>query len=249
MQKKSSKKWWVWAMSTHDAVFYRVDESRGREAALRCLGDYEGIVICDGYSVYQSLAKARGELVLAHCWSHVRRKFFSAHKTYPDECELALDWIDALFAVEREASDPDRLEGDAKSDALALRARLREERSRPIIAELEQWAEKQTALPKSDLGKAIKYMRNQWQGLTRFLDDPMIPLHNNHMERELRNWVLGRKNHYGSRSRRGTEVAALFYTLIETAQLHGSAPAEYLRRAAIKAIEHSASNAAMLPGS
>ena len=249
MQKKASKKWWVWAISTHDAVFYRVDESRGREAARRCLGDFEGIVVCDGYSVYQSLAKARDDLTLAHCWSHVRRKFISAHKTYPDECEAVLDWIDALFAVEREMPAPDELEGDAKSGALALRAKLREERSRPIIEQLQRWAHEQTALPKSDLGNAIKYMVNQWQGLVRFLDDPMIPLHNNHMERELRNWVLGRKNHYGSRSRRGTEVAALFYTLIETAQLHGSDPAQYLRSAAIKAIEYSGTGVAILPNS
>jgi len=252
LQKKSSKKWWVWAMSTHDAVFYRVDESRSREAARRCLDDFQGIVMCDGYSSYQSLAKARDDLTLAHCWSHVRRKFFAAHKNYPDECEPVLDWIDTLFAIEKEAPDPDRLDGDAKSDALTLRARLREERSRPIIDKLQQWAYEQAALPKSDLGKAIKYMGNQWQGLVRFLDDPIIPLHNNHMERELRNWVLGRKNHYGSRSRRGTEVAALFYTLIETAQLHGSNPAEYLRSAAIKAIEaieSSGTHAAMLPTS
>ena len=245
MQKKSSKKWWVWAISTHDAVFYRVDESRSREAARRCLGDFEGVVLCDGYSAYQSLAKDRPEMVLAHCWSHVRRKFFSAAKAYPEECERALDLIDELFAIEAEAPAPERLEGDAKSDALAQRTKLREERSRPILEELKQWAAAQAVLPKSDLGKAITYMSNQWQGLTRFLDDPVIPVHNNHMERELRNWVLGRKNHYGSRSRRGSEVAALFYTLIETAQLCAVAPAEYLRRAAVQAIEQPGT--AMLP--
>jgi hypothetical protein len=48
--------------------------------------------------------------------------------------------------------------------------------------------------------------------------------------------VVGRKNHYGSKSRRGTEVAALFYSLIETAQLHGEDPAAYLQRAALAAI-------------
>ena len=65
----------------------------------------------------------------------------------------------------------------------------------------------------------------------------MIPIHNNHMEQEIRNWVLGRKNHYGSRSQRGTEVAAIFYTLIETAKLCGVDPALYLRTAAMAAIE------------
>jgi transposase len=40
--------------------------------------------------------------------------------------------------------------------------------------------------------------------------------------------VVGRKNHYGSRSKRGTEVAALFYSLIETAKLAGVNPKTYL---------------------
>jgi hypothetical protein len=45
--------------------------------------------------------------------------------------------------------------------------------------------------------------------------------------------VVGRKNHYGSKSRRGTEVAATFYTLIETAKLTGVDPTRYLRAAAL----------------
>jgi transposase len=71
-----------------------------------------------------------------------------------------------------------------------------------------------------------------WPGLTRFLDDPRIPLDNNHTERGLRGVVLGRKNHYGSRSRRGTEVAALFYSLLESAKLCGVEPKAYLLAAA-----------------
>ena len=52
----------------------------------------------------------------------------------------------------------------------------------------------------------------------------------------LRGVVLGRKNHYGSRSERGTEVAALFYSLIESAKLAGVEPDGYLRAAARHAI-------------
>jgi transposase len=48
--------------------------------------------------------------------------------------------------------------------------------------------------------------------------------------------VLGRKNHYGSRSLRGTQVAALFYSLMETAKLCGVEPKAYLRAAAVTAI-------------
>ena len=70
----------------------------------------------------------------------------------------------------------------------------------------------------------------------RFLEDPRIPLDNNATERALRGMVIGRKNHYGSRSRRGTEVAALFYTLLESAKLAGVEPAAYLAEATRRAI-------------
>ncbi len=74
-------------------------------------------------------------------------------------------------------------------------------------------------------------MLGMWKGLVRFLDDPRIPLDNNGTERGLRGVVVGRKNHYGSKSRRGTEVAALFYSLIESAKLAGVEPKAYLRLA------------------
>ena len=48
----------------------------------------------------------------------------------------------------------------------------------------------------------------------------------------------GRKNHYDSKSLRGTEVAALFYTLLETARLWCEDPWRYLMRAALAAVDN-----------
>jgi hypothetical protein len=70
----------------------------------------------------------------------------------------------------------------------------------------------------------------------RFVDDARIPLDNNQVERDLRGVVVGRKNHYGSKSLRGTQVAATFYTLIETAGRHGVDPRAYLLCAAQHAL-------------
>ena len=53
-------------------------------------------------------------------------------------------------------------------------------------------------------------MLELWSGLTVFLSNAWVPLDNNLVERQLRDMVVGRKNHYGSKSLRGTEVAALF---------------------------------------
>jgi len=74
-----------------------------------------------------------------------------------------------------------------------------------------------------------------WDRLTRFVDDPRIPLDNNATERGIRGPVVGRRNHFGSRSRSGTEVASIFYSLIETAKLHDVDPREYLRAAILAA--------------
>ncbi len=76
----------------------------------------------------------------------------------------------------------------------------------------------------------------RWTGLTRFLEDPDIPLSNNLAERSLRGPVVGRKNHYGSKSKRGTEAAALFYSLLESANLCCVEPVGYLRQATGEAL-------------
>jgi transposase len=76
------------------------------------------------------------------------------------------------------------------------------------------------------------------------LTEPRAPLSNNAAERAMRGPVIGRKNHYGSKSQRGTEVAALFYSLIETAKLAGVDPVKYLRAAAEAALRD---NLGLLP--
>ena len=82
-----------------------------------------------------------------------------------------------------------------------------------------------------DSGKAAAYVIANWERLTRFVEDARVPLDNNATERGIRGPVVGRRNHFGSKSERGTQVAATFYSLIETAKLHGINPAEYLLEA------------------
>lgn len=194
--------------------------------------------MCDGYSAYASLeerSKAWGALqgepgfTLAHCWAHVRRKLFDAEKAYP-EAKVALEWIRELYAVEDQARE--KPIGKRRKEL----AELRDSVSRPIVDELSRWLLKTPALPESLLGKAIRDADGFWPGLMRFLDDPRIPLDNNGAERALLGVVLGRTNHYGSKSKQGTEVAALFYSLLETAKLAGLEPAGYLAQAARRAI-------------
>lgn len=237
MKKKSNKKWYAWGLTTHDAAWYRLADSRLAAIAKEVLDGFDGTVLCDGYKAYETVETSRAGVRLAHCWAHARRKFVEAEPHYPKPCAEALDMIGKLFEIESALPDADGLEGDEKKAALEVRARQREHESRPLLDSLREWALQQQALPKSALRKAIEYMLRYWKGLTAFLDDPHLAIHNNRTERALRGMVIGRKNHYGSRSARGTEVAALFYSLVESAKLCGLDPGLYLRRAAAAAID------------
>jgi transposase len=217
----------VWSVHAPTVSFYRILPGKSADEGREVLGTYTGIVVVDGFAVYEVLARDGPGLTLAHCWAHTKRKYDEIATTWPTACAEIGELIGQLYAIERLVPGP--FPGDAA--AHTLRQRLRTERSQPVLDRIWRWATEQVGLPRSDFGKAVRYMLERWTGLTRFIDNPRIPLDNNAAERALRGPVVGRKNHYGSRSRRGTEVAAIFYTLCETAKLAGVDPHAYLLRA------------------
>lgn len=237
LDKRPSKLWYVWGLCSEQGAYYQMDPSRGASAIRELLGDYQGVVVSDGYVVYQTLARGSPGLTLVFCWAHVRRKFLEALAPYP-VCQEALDLIGDLYQIERKLPGLATLLGEERTQACALRKAVRQAESAPILHKLAAWAQAQPSLPQSSLRKALEYMAHLWPGLVRFVDDGRIPLDNNPIERDLRGVVVGRKNHYGSRSERGTQVAALFYSLIETARHLGLRESDYLRRAAEHALLH-----------
>jgi transposase len=241
LDKGPGKKWYAWTVASPDTVYHRILPSRSGATARTVLGDYAGVVVVDGYAAYQTATKSGADgaakALLAFCWAHVRRKFVEALKFEP-ACQQVLELIGQLYAIEEDLPDWHALEGQAQQDALAHRLAVRTQQSAPLVERIQAWALAQKALPDSTFRKALEYMLELWNGLTLFLRDPRVPLDNNHVERQLRDMVMGRKNHYGSKSQRGTEVAALFYSLIETAKLRGEDPGDYLLRAALAAIEN-----------
>jgi len=148
--------------------------------------------MADGYGAYDALARASPGFTLAHCWAHVRRKYVEAEPRYPGPCRAVLDLIGRLYAIEAQvpALSPGAT-AEERAATRTLRACLRAEQSREIVGEIRAWALGQRVLPESSLGKAITYMLGLWAGLTRFLNDPRIPIDNNHTERGLRGVVLG----------------------------------------------------------
>jgi transposase len=224
------KSWYVWVFRVESAVYYTIRGGRSAKTVEDLLVTFAGVLMCDGYAGYITLANKYPRVVLAHCWAHVRREFVDIENTSPKLCGEVLDLIGELYAIEKKCKAP---EGGDLSVA-------RDETSRLVIDAIVAWVYKAVpkCLPESGLHKAIGYMINMWPGLVLFLDDTSIPLDNNGTERAVRGPVLGRKNHYGSRSLRGTEVAATVYSLVESAKLNDVEPRLYLRVAVRAGLRH-----------
>ena len=90
------------------------------------------------------------------------------------------------------------------------------------------WANTRTAAPKSELGKALTYLKNQWQTLTVFLEDGRIELSNNRAERSIKPFAISRKNFLFANTPGGAQTSAVLFSLIETAKENGLDPYRYL---------------------
>jgi transposase len=224
------KSWYVWVLRVETGVYYAIKDGRSFKVAETLLSSFAGVLMCDGYASYATLSTKYPRVILAHCWAHVRREFVEIEKSFPKPCGEVLDLIGGLYAIEKKCRQPDGK--DLK--------KARNEDSRQVIDKIVEWVYKTVpkCLPESGLHKAIGYMLNMWPGLVLFLDDPSIPLDNNGTERAARGPVVGRKNHYGSHSLRGTEVAATLYSLVESAKLNDVEPRLYLRVAVRAGLRH-----------
>jgi transposase len=222
------------------AFFYSRD--RGGEHPEQHLAGYAGLMQADAYAGFNSLYEANrkpGAIIEAACWAHGRRKFFDLARIAKAPIAVeAVNRIDALFAIEREINglSPDE------------RVRVRQERSRPLVSELQTWLREHRAKVSrhNDTGRAIDYILKRWDAFTRFLDDGRLCLSNNAAERELRAVALGRKNWTFAGSDEGGRRAAAIYTLIATAKLNGIDPQAWLAEILARLPDHPARRIAEL---
>ena len=226
-----TKKGYFWAVARDDrpwngndppAVAYTYAPGRGAVHALKLLDGYRGIVQCDGYAAYKTIAgSACGEAIaLAFCWAHLRRQFFDIAKDgHAPVASEALERIARLYMIEK----------TIHGQTAAARRSARQERSKPLVLALKSWFEHQlTRLSgKSVTAEAIRYALHHWDGLVRFVDDGRIELDTNIVERSIRPIVLNRKNALFAGHDEGAENWACIASLVETCKLHGVDPQTY----------------------
>lgn len=217
------------------AVFF-YSPDRGGDHPEEHLARFAGLMQADAYAGFNRLYAAGRKpapIVEAACWAHARRKFFELARI--KKAPIAIETvkrIDALFEIER----------DINGAAADERRRVRDQQSRPFVAELHAWlrSERARLSAKSETAKAIDYALKRWTALTCFLHDGRLCLSNNAAERALRGIAVGRHNWTFAGSDEGGRRAAAVYTLIETAKLNDIDPQAWLADVLARLPDHPA---------
>ncbi|MBK8411136.1 MAG: IS66 family transposase [Sandaracinaceae bacterium] len=226
--------WQMWCVTAPGAAYHTIRADKSAESFVELLGTFEGSIICDAASTHTAGIKSNDKAFIAFCWAHALRKLRDVEDDHP-EVHTGLALIRQLYDIDSEAGDD-----------IEARRTFRDTRSRRVVDELRLWLLANIPRhPKTTaIGNALRYPIRNWEGFKRFLDDPHVPLDNNATERGLRGPVVGRKNHYGSKSDRGTRAAAILYSLLETAKLQDVEPTAYL----VEAVRAARRGEVLLPG-
>jgi transposase len=239
-----TKTGFLWALARDDrpwngelppAVAYTYAPGRGGPHGAKLLDGFKGVLQVDGYAVYKTVARVADkkavaadavgdavapstpDIVLAFCWSHLRRKFYELYAggKSPIATE-ALARIQQIYAIE----------GEIRGQPPEMRRRVRQEKAKPIVEALKPWFEAchGRVSQGGKLGDALAYGLNHWDGLSRYLDDGRIEIDSNTVERGMRGIALNRKNALFAGHDVGAENWAVIASLFETCKLNGVDP-------------------------
>jgi transposase len=226
LEGKQGYGWWLWVSLGPDTVAFLLDAGRSHTVPE---GHYQaaprGVSVVDRFAAYKAMSWVKdGVLVLAFCWSHVRRDFVRIGKGWPELKAWALAWLrriralyrrnDHRLAVEKDAAAFRAADGCLRLAVAGMKAQTETERARADLA--------------APCRKALESLHEHWEGLTRFVDDPRIPMDNNASERRARGPAVARKNFYGSGSQWSGRLAAALFSIFATLSLWKLNPRKWL---------------------
>ena len=224
--KKPQSDSYMWLYRTggntdNPIVLYEYQPSRGAKHPKEFLNSYKGYLHTDGYAGYHDLGE---EITVVGCWAHARRKFDEAVKSLPkgkskgSSASQGLTYCNLLFGIEQEIAD--------KTAEERYEERLKQ--AKPVLDAMFAWANSRTAAPKSALGKALHYLKEQWPYLTNYLKDGRLEISNNRAERSIKPFVIDRKNFLFANTPKGATGSAVMFSMIQTAIENGLDPYHYL---------------------
>lgn len=163
-----------------------------------------------------------------YCNAHARRKFKEAREKMID-AQVYIDHYKKIYYLEGQAKEkpPDE-------------TRVLRDQMRPIFENLKLICEKNrdNYSLKSSIVEAMNYFVKNYTALTRFLNNPELPIDNNPQERLLRNPVIGRKTWYGTQTVRGAKTNAILFSIVESCKLNKVNPREYLKNLVVSILHN-----------
>jgi transposase len=207
-----------------DEIAFPFAASRAQAVVREALGKFCGVLVTDGYIVYDRFAQTVNRLVHAQCWSHTRRHFVDAERAEPRLVAQALDHIGGLYEQEAYIRQHG-LEAEAK---LAHRGEYTKPRVEAFFTWLKQTVMTQVLLPSNPFAQAARYALEREAALKVFLEYPNVPLDTNHLEREIRAIALGRRNWLFCWTEVGARHVGIIQSLLASCRLQGVDPYVYL---------------------
>jgi len=202
-------------------ILFEYQPTRSGEHPRRFLSDFKGILHADGYAAYHTLP----DVTVVGCWVHMRRKFADALKVLPADGRPDSIAQDAIMRIGRLFHLEDQWAELRPEERYARRL----EESKPLAEDFFAWLETLDVLPKSALGRAIRYALDQRPWLMNVYLDGRAELSNNRIENSVRPFALGRKNWLFCNTVNGATASSIIYSIIETAAANGLKPFEYLK--------------------
>lgn len=213
---------WIIRSPEERKLYFHYDEgSRSQRVAIAILKDFRGAVQSDGYGAYNIYENKKGVLLLG-CWAHARRKFEQSLKNDPVRAQFALEQIQLLYRLERQAEEEALSKVEVET--------LRRQKAYPILRAFEKWLDGQYAqvLPKSPIGQAIAYTYNIYPRLVRYVLDGRYKMDNNGAENGVRPLALGRKNYLFCGNHEAARRTAIIYSLLGTCKINQVNPIEWM---------------------
>ena len=205
---------WVFYNPVRNLCYFAWRTGRGADSLGSIVpADYQGIIQCDGWKVYNSFVKDRAakgyQIQLAGCMAHARRYFYNARAEGEDATWVLLQ-MQKLYQIEARLRDsragPELIRTERQTHSLPILQQIK--------TRLDDLVARRKHLPQSLTGEAITYTLGQWDKLLVFLQDGRVRIDNNLVENTIRPSAIGKKNWLFMGDPKSGGRAALFYTLI-----------------------------------
>ena len=220
---------WVYRTSgdaEHAVVLYDYKPSRSGDCAKEFLNRFRGYLHTDGHSGYR--AKLPDDVIVVGCWAHARRRFNDALRVIPEKSRIGTVEAEAIYRLLQIYKLEEEYAKYLPDENFKARFEARQKRTKPLLASFFAWCAAQNVLPKSMLGKAIKYCLDQRFWLEKFVLDGRLEIDNNRAERSIKPFVIGRKNWLFCNTPNGAKTSAVLYSIIETCKDNNVNPFDYL---------------------